>query len=76
MRASISLLSVHKRWLSKAGLSSASRSRADQLIPTDSVGREGAGGEVESRKVRENVCGSFEHFKTGLGDVILGAPSQ
>lgn len=63
-----SLQPAHSLQVSAAGVA--------QLIPTDSAGREGAGGEVESRKVRENVCGSSEHFKTGLGDVILGAPSQ
>lgn len=51
-RERVSLPSVHRRWPCKAGLSSVGRSRADQLTPTDSVGRGARGVEVESGKVR------------------------
>lgn len=79
LRAFISLWSVHRRGPSKAGLSSATRSRAKQLTPTDFLGQEGAGGlEVESwapnkiRMVGANVCGSSEYFERGLGDIMFG----
>lgn len=49
-------------------------SNSPQLIPWGEKVLEARRWRVE--KSGENVCGSSEHFKTGLGDVIFGDPGQ